>query len=88
MTTQFRESFTKDLRKIRDKSLLKRVEAVIKAVEQARKPEDIFNFEKMKGWKRYYRIEVGDYRIGVAVDGNAITFVRFLHRKDIYRYFP
>ncbi len=37
---------------------------------------------------RYYRIRVGDYRIGVEVVGDEILFVRILHRKDIYRYFP
>ncbi|PKO23416.1 MAG: plasmid stabilization protein [Chloroflexi bacterium HGW-Chloroflexi-1] len=88
METQFRESFTKDLRKIRDKSLLKRVEGIIETVEQARRLEEVPSIGKMPGWKRYYRIEVGDYRIGVAVDSNVVTFIRFLHRKDIYRDFP
>jgi hypothetical protein len=40
METQFRESFTKDLWKIRDKSLLKRVESIIETVEQARRLEE------------------------------------------------
>ena len=88
MNTQFRGSFSKDLRKIRDKHLLRRVEGVIEVIEQARKLEEIPDIEKMEGWKRYYRVEVGDYRIGIAVDGDVVTFVRFLHRKDIYRYFP
>ena len=35
MNTQFKESFTKDLRKIRDKDLLNRAKAVIETVEQA-----------------------------------------------------
>jgi mRNA interferase RelE/StbE len=88
METRFRSSFTKDLRKIRDKTLLKRIAGVIVTVEQARTLDGIPGIGKMEGWKRYYRIEVGDYRMGVAVDGDVITFVRFLHRKDIYRYFP
>ncbi|MCC5620529.1 type II toxin-antitoxin system RelE/ParE family toxin [Nostoc sp. CHAB 5715] len=33
-------------------------------------------------------MRVGDYRIGFTVAGDTITFVRVLHRKDIYRYFP
>jgi len=40
------------------------------------------------GGDRYYRIKIGDYRIGMTVEGNLVTLVRFLHRKDIYRYFP
>ena len=88
MNTQFKESFIKDLRKIRDKDLLNRAKAVIETVEQAQSLGQIPNLERLKGWSRYYRIRVGDYRVGLAVEGNVVTFVRFLHRKDIYKYFP
>lgn len=36
----------------------------------------------------YYRLRVGDYRIGLEIEGEIIVFVRCLHRRDIYRYFP
>ena len=88
MNTQFKESFTKDLRRVRDKGLLNRAKAVIETVEQAYSLSEISNLERLKGWSRYYRIRVSDYRIGLAVEGDVVTFVRFLHRKDIYRYFP
>ncbi|MGL4377778.1 MAG: type II toxin-antitoxin system RelE family toxin [Microcoleaceae cyanobacterium] len=42
----------------------------------------------MKGDDNAYRLRVGDYRIGFYFDDETITFVRVLHRKDIYRYFP
>ena len=88
MNTQFRESFTGDLRRIRDKGLLNRAKAVIETVEQAQSLREIPNLERLKGWSKYYRIRVGDYRVGLAVERDVVTFVRFLHRKDIYRYFP
>ncbi len=88
MNTQFRESFTKDLQAIRDKTLLKRVQGIIEVVEQASSLDEIAHLEKMTGWQRYFRIKLGDYRVGIAVDGDMVTFVRFLHRKDIYKYFP
>ncbi|MBC7263096.1 MAG: type II toxin-antitoxin system mRNA interferase toxin, RelE/StbE family [Chloroflexi bacterium] len=88
MNTQFRESFSKDLRKIRDKDLLNRVKAVIEAVEQAQGLGEIPNLERLKDWNKYYRIRVGDYRLGLVIEGDIVTFVRFLHRKDLYRYFP
>ena len=49
---------------------------------------DIWSFSKLSGHDAYYRIRVGDYRIGVEVAEDVIIFVRILHRKDIYRYFP
>jgi mRNA interferase RelE/StbE len=33
-------------------------------------------------------IRVGDYRIGVVLEDGVVTFVRVLHRRDVYRYFP
>jgi len=88
MNTQFKESFTKDLRKIREKELLDRVKDVIETVEQAQSLGEIPNFERLRGWNKYYRVRVGNYRVGLAVEADVVTFVRFLHRKDIYRYFP
>lgn len=88
MNTQFKESFAKDLRKIRDKDLLKRAKATIETVEQTQSLDEIPNLERLKGWSKYYRIRVDDYRIGLAIEGDIVTFVRFLRRKDIYRYFP
>jgi mRNA interferase RelE/StbE len=42
----------------------------------------------MEGSKKHSRIKIGDYRIGLFIDDKTIFFVRFLHRKEIYRYFP
>ena len=88
MTVRFNESFVRDLRHIKDKGLLTRVRELIELVEQAPHLGQVANLKKLRGGGNYYRIRVGDYRIGLSVEGDAITFVRFLHRKDIYRYFP
>lgn len=42
----------------------------------------------LKANKPFYRIRVGDYRIGFMLDNDILVFMRVLHRKDIYRYFP
>lgn len=88
MTVQFKESFVRDLRHIKDKGLSTRVRELIELVEQAPHLGQVANLKKLRGGADYYRIRVGDYRIGLTVEGDTITFVRFLHRKDIYRYFP
>ena len=36
----------------------------------------------------FYRIRVGDYRLGLELEGEEVVFVRCLHRREIYRYFP
>ena len=44
--------------------------------------------ESITGFKQYYRIRIGDYRIGFKKEDDLIIFMRVKHRKDIYRYFP
>ncbi|MDI6790202.1 MAG: hypothetical protein QME44_05890 [Thermodesulfobacteriota bacterium] len=46
------------------------------------------NIKKLRAQGNYYRIRLGDYRIGLVVDDIGARFVRFLHRSEIYRYFP
>lgn len=88
MKVEFRESFAKDLKGVKDKSLLKRAKEVIEAVEEADSLADISNLKKLKGGGNYFRLRVGDYRVGVTLENDAVIFVRFLNRKDIYKYFP
>ena len=40
--------------------------------------------EKLKGYKRMYRIRVGDYRIVYEVAGDELIIIAVSHRKDIY----
>jgi mRNA interferase RelE/StbE len=88
VNVQFKDSFVKDLRKVKDKAALKRVKEVIEQAEQARSLQDVTNLKKLKGGRNYYRIRVGEFRIGLIIEGDEITLVRCLSRKEIYRYFP
>ena len=88
MNAQFRESFVKDLRKIRDRSMLARVQAAIETVEAASELTHVAGLKKLRGASDCYRIRIGDYRIGIAVKEQDVVFVRVLNRKDLYRYFP
>jgi len=88
VNTEFRKTFEKDLRKINDKSLLAKVKSVIMAVEEATSLDDIANLKKLKGYEGYFRIRIGDYRLGIFLDGETILFVRIIHRREFYRYFP
>ncbi len=47
MTTAFRRSFTRDLRKIKDRHLLAKVQRTIENVEAANEPSEITNLKKL-----------------------------------------
>ncbi len=88
MNVEFRKSFTRDLKNISDKSILRKVKEAIEGAEQADTLTDISNIKKLKGADKYFRIKFGDYRLGFALENETVIFVRFLHRKDIYKFFP
>ena len=88
MKVEFRESFLKDLRSIKDKNLLAKVRETIESLESATALLDLQNIKKLRGGKRYYRLRIGEYRLGLIAETESIALVRFLNRKDIYRYFP
>lgn len=88
MKVQFRKSFEKDLRKLRDREVLSRVQGIIGEVEASQRLDEISNFKKLKTQGNYYRIRVGDHRIGIMIDGETVNFVRILHRREIYKKFP
>jgi mRNA interferase RelE/StbE len=84
----FRQSFFKDLEGENDKHLRRRVKAVIEQVEKAESLQQINGLKKLKGGENFYRLRVGDFRIGMALEGGRVIFVRLTNRKDIYRHFP
>ena len=88
MNTAFRESFDADLSAIADVALLRRIRKVIEQVEAARIFQQIPNLKRLESTGKYYRIRMGDYRFGFVFERGVVTFVRCLHRKEIYRYFP
>jgi mRNA interferase RelE/StbE len=88
LKVEFKRSFVKDLEGVRDKGLKERVRQTIEEVEEAQTLQEIGDVRKLRSGEQYYRIRIGDYRFGLVLEGDRVIFVRFLHRKDIYRYFP
>ncbi len=84
----FPAKFYPGSKKIPDAALRRRVKEAIEQVEAASALHDVPNLTKLSGSSGFYRIRVGDYRIGILAEENEVEFVRFLHRRDIYRYFP
>ncbi|NOZ49038.1 MAG: type II toxin-antitoxin system RelE/ParE family toxin [Chloroflexi bacterium] len=88
MKVLFERSFAKDLRALKDRKLYGRVSQTIAEVKLAHDLSEVKQLTKLKGYSSFYRIRVGNYRIGMEVLEDTAIFVRILHRKDIYRFFP
>jgi mRNA interferase RelE/StbE len=88
MNVRFEAKFAKDLKQISDGRLLKAVKELVLACKEAESLTVISQVKKLKGYDTFYRVRIGDYRIGLALAKDGLIFVRCLHRKEIYRYFP
>lgn len=89
MKFRIERSFGRDVDRINDKKILRKLRSFISAIEEAASISDILHIKKIEGYDSFYRIKIGDYRLGMeALSNKEVVLVRFLHRKDIYRYFP
>ncbi|MBU0764717.1 MAG: type II toxin-antitoxin system RelE/ParE family toxin [Bacteroidetes bacterium] len=88
MRTIFKNSFLKEIRKVKDQKLKNDIADTIELVEKVDSISKIPHIKKMQGYKTYYRIRIGNYRVGVRIERNTVTFSAFDHRKDIYKRFP
>lgn len=88
MLVKIDKSFQKDVKKIKENNIIKRIAATIRHIQKAKNISDIRNLKKLAGSNNDFRIRIGDYRIGLIISEDSVEFVRFLNRKDIYKYFP
>lgn len=89
MIVEFDRSFSKSLTKVKDALILKRIERTIIQLEKAPSLSKVSNIRKLTGFKDYYRIRIGDYRLGFEqINNYTIRLIIIAHRKDIYKIFP
>jgi len=62
--------------------------AVLEALEEASSANDIKDLKKLSGYKNYYRIRIGDYRMGLQILEPTLIVITILHRGAIYKIFP
>lgn len=89
MIVDFDQSFLKSIKKIKDKKALQKVREIIITLEESDHLNEIKNLKKLKGFQHYYRIRIGDYRLGLEeIEANKVCLIILAHRKDIYKKFP
>jgi mRNA interferase RelE/StbE len=88
MEVDFTRNFLKILENLKNEDILQKIQESIENVINAKSIAEISNIKKLSGHKVYYRIKIGDYRIGIEKIENQMRFLTFLHRKDIYKKFP
>ena len=91
MEVTISRTFIKDL-KATSKPTQSAVDAVIKRLIEATSLQTSgLDYKKMEGQKRtenYYRIRIGEWRIGIEYIHPKVVVIRILSRGTIYKHFP
>ena len=89
MNVTYKKKFLKDLKALQSTEACEKIcDLVLEKIPNVEDLGTIANLSKLTGDDTAYRIRVGDYRIGLFMEDNAIVMSRVLHRSEIYRYFP
>lgn len=72
MNVIFLENFSKDLDKLKDKKVRQAIKNAILKIENASSLEKVTGLKRLKGEKGAYRLRVGNYRIGLYIQGNTV----------------
>lgn len=89
LDVKYAETFLKDLKSLKSTPYYNKIKRVcFTELPSCSSVKDIKSLKKLEGHQDFFRIRIGDYRIGIYVKGNCITLLRVLNRKEIYRFFP
>ena len=88
MILDLKQTFYKDLDKLKNPSIAKRLLLTVENLKTATTIQEISHLRKLESYDDYYRIRIGEYRLGIKIVENIIFIMRFKHRKDIYKVFP
>jgi mRNA-degrading endonuclease RelE of RelBE toxin-antitoxin system len=89
MKVNYLPSFIRDLKTLKKSPIYSTLHSLaFQELPNYKSREQIPNLKKLRGDDQAYRIRVGDYRIGIFIDGETIILARVKHRRDIYRHFP
>lgn len=82
----YTKQFVKDVEKY--PAFKRKVFDIIETFKNSSTLFELTNIKKLKASGNFYRLKIGSFRIGFTFSDSTVTFYRFLHRKDIYRFFP
>ena len=89
MRVRYKPSFRRDIRRIRDADLNRRIQRKITEIEAIVTISEVSGIGRLRSASgNHYRVRIGEYRLGVIVEGDLVTLLRFSHRSDFYRRFP
>ena len=89
MKVEYRKLFLKDLKNLKKQPVYQQIyELSFNMLDSCESLQTLPNLKALVGTSNRYRVRVGDYRIGLELNGDTVELMRVLHRREFYRYFP
>lgn len=77
MNIEFRKSFETDLRNLKDGKIKRQIQAIIEEIESAKSLTELRNVKAIQGYRGFYRIRIGDYRLGLYLEQDTVALPVF-----------
>lgn len=87
MEIDVQRNFAKDMRRI-PKEIQKEVALVLQSIIAADTIADIPHLKSLRGHQNYFRIKIGQYRLGLFFDSEKFFIEAFGVRGDFYKKYP
>ncbi|KOR32111.1 hypothetical protein TI05_09340 [Achromatium sp. WMS3] len=88
MQIEYKKKFLKELAKLPDKDSKPIEDFVFEKLPTYETLGEVGKIEKIQGYKNYFKMRFGDYRLGLKIDNQIVYIMTVKHRKEIYRFFP
>ncbi len=88
MTVEPSRQFSRDVRRLGSSQIRRRLDRTIQELIEVADITEVSGVRRLLAEGQHYRIRIGDYRLGITMDGEIAVLRRFLPRGEIYRYFP
>ena len=88
MTVEPSRQFSRDVRRLGSSQIRRRLDRAIQELIEAADITEVSGVRRLQAEGQHYRVRIGDYRLGITMDGEIAVLRRFLPRGEIYRYFP
>lgn len=88
MKVKYRKKFLKQLSKLPPDVRTKIEKFVFVELPAIQALGESGKIEKMSGYKSFYKIRFGSYRVGLKKEEDSVILKAVMHRSEIYTYFP
>ncbi len=88
MTIEIRKKFLKELSKLPTDYSESIEKFVFEELQTYKSLSEVGKVEKMTGYKNYFKVRFGNYRVGLKKENDTVIVEIVKHRKEIYKYFP